>query len=469
MTNQSLRHASCFRLRRGVTDWTGGQDGRGGGRSGEQAGIVGGRTGDQVARRWQGIQRMEAVDEVRNFSTVSRSHAVARHTLYTIAAQEDFRNANLVNGRNGCSYKEFVACKPKEFDEGQVHYLAGSLTVEHCHGGNSAKQSSGVTLWLEAYTNRFHELARLVPHLATLKTKRIERYIYGLAPQIRGMVAETKPPMIQNAILKARVLIDEAVRNGSLQRTGERKGDGGESSKEGNVKGDNKRAGTGKVFATITNPVRREYTGSAPKCINCYFHHHPEMPCCACTNYSRLGYFAKDFRAGPKMVNPLNSKNPIVARAACYECGGTDHYKAACPRAFLIGAEEARQDLNIVMGMFSLNNHYATMLFNSGADYSFVSTTFMPLLDIEPSSLAFSYEIEIASGQLVEINKGIRRTAKIEGLPPSREAEFRIDLIPGAMLVVKSPCRLAPTEMEELSNQLKELQDKGFIQPSSSP
>ncbi|GJT84705.1 putative reverse transcriptase domain-containing protein [Tanacetum coccineum] len=53
-------------------------------------------------------------------------------------------------------------------------------------------------------------------------------------------------------------------------------------------------------------------------------------------------------------------------------------------------------------------------------------------------------------------------------LPPSREVEFRIDLIPGAMHVAKSPYRLAPTELQELSNQLKELQDKGFIRPSSS-
>ncbi|GKC49226.1 hypothetical protein Tco_1071971, partial [Tanacetum coccineum] len=57
----------------------------------------------------------------------------------------------------------------------------------------------------------------------------------------------------------------------------------------------------------------------------------------------------------------------------------------------------------------------------------------------------------------------------LPGLPQPRELEFRIDLIPGAMPVAKSPNRLAPIEMQELSNQLKELQDKGFIQPSSSP
>ena len=76
--------------------------------------------------------------------------------------------------------------------------------------------------------------------------------------------------------------------------------------------------------------------------------------------------------------------------------------------AFMLGAEEARQDPNIVTGTFTLNNHFASTLFDSGADYSFVSTTFLPLLDIEPSDLGFCYEIEIASGQLVSIDKIIR-------------------------------------------------------------
>ncbi|GJW99883.1 putative reverse transcriptase domain-containing protein [Tanacetum coccineum] len=170
-------------------------------------------------------------------------------------------------------------------------------------------------------------------------------------------------------------------------------------------------------------------------------------------------------------------------------------------------------------GTFTLNDHYATTLFDSGADYSFISTTFIHLLGIKTSELGFSYEIEIASGQLVEIDRVIKgcklkieghmfdihlisfrsgssnviigmdwlssHKAKIichkkvvriplqdgqdlrgyfrrlSGLPPIREIEFCIDLIPGAIPVMKSPYRLAPSEMEELSGQLKELQDKG--------
>ncbi|GJT76922.1 putative reverse transcriptase domain-containing protein [Tanacetum coccineum] len=57
----------------------------------------------------------------------------------------------------------------------------------------------------------------------------------------------------------------------------------------------------------------------------------------------------------------------------------------------------------------------------------------------------------------------------LPGLPPTRQVEFQIDLIPGAAPVAQTPYRLAPSEMKELSEQLKELSDKGFIRPSSSP
>ncbi|GKB81014.1 hypothetical protein Tco_0947909 [Tanacetum coccineum] len=57
----------------------------------------------------------------------------------------------------------------------------------------------------------------------------------------------------------------------------------------------------------------------------------------------------------------------------------------------------------------------------------------------------------------------------LPGLPPVRQVEFQIDLIPGAAPVARAPYRLAPSEMQELSNQLQELSDRGFIRPSTSP
>ncbi|GJT27192.1 putative reverse transcriptase domain-containing protein [Tanacetum coccineum] len=280
----------------------------------------------------------------------------------------------------------------------KVKSTAGSFVEEFCPSHEMQKLE--YELWNHAmvgaghvaYTDRFHKLARLVPHLVTPKSKKIERYISG-------------------------ALTDEAVRNGSIKKV-KKKGNVGEPSKDKNGRDDNKRTRTGNAFATTANP---------------------------------------DYRGVLRNVNPINTRNPTVRE--CYECGSTDHVRSACPRlnraqgseenrpnqvatnnkgqgrgnlgnqargrAFMLGAEEAHQDPNIVTGTFTLNNHFATTLFDSGVDYNFVSTTFMPLLGIEPSKLGFKYKIEIASRQLVEIDKVIKGCKlEIEGYV------FDIDLIP---------------------------------------
>ncbi|GKD16204.1 putative reverse transcriptase domain-containing protein [Tanacetum coccineum] len=180
-----------------------------------------------------------------------------------------------------------------------------------------------------AYTNRFHELARLVPHLVTLERKRIERYIYGLALQIRGMVAVTEPPAFQKAMQIAGILTDEALRNGSMKKNHEKRGNRGDPNKDRNEMEDNKRTRTGNAFATTTDPVRRENTCTAPKCTTYNFHHPPETPYRTCFNCNHLRHFAKDCRVVPRNVNPINARN-LTART-CYKCGSIDHFKAACP------------------------------------------------------------------------------------------------------------------------------------------
>ncbi|GKA58956.1 putative reverse transcriptase domain-containing protein [Tanacetum coccineum] len=349
------------------------------------------------------------------------------------------------------------------------------------------------------------------------------------------MVAATEPSTIQKAVKIAGTLTDEALRNGSIKKNPEKRGNEGGPSKDRNGRDDNKRTRTGNAFSITTNPVRRENMGAVPKCTTCNFHHPLETPYRTCFNCNNLGHFAKDSRVVPRNMNPINARKPTAR--ACYECGSTDHVKAACPRlnqaqrpggnhqnqvvsvnggqgrgnnsnrargrAFMLGEEEARQDPNIMTDMFTLNNHYATTLFDFGADYSLVSTTFIPLLGIEPIDLGFIYKIEIASGKLVEIDKVIKG-CKLEiedhvfdiNLIPFRSESFdviigmdwlsnhkaeiichkkvvRIPLPDGKVLRVieerpdeksnTSPYRLTPSKMEELSGQLKELQDKGCV------
>nr|GEZ80585.1 reverse transcriptase domain-containing protein [Tanacetum cinerariifolium] len=179
------------------------------------------------------------------------------------------------------------------------------------------------------YTDRFHELARLVPHLVTPKSRRIERYAYGIAPQIREMVAATEPKTMQKAMQIFGALIDEAVRNELIEMV-ENRGNVGEPSKDKNGRDDNKRNRIGNVFATTVSPIGRENTGTWPKCATCNSYHVPGGPCRTCFNCNRPGHLAKDYRSVHRNVNPVNARNPPVK--ACYECGSTDHVRSAYPR-----------------------------------------------------------------------------------------------------------------------------------------
>nr|GEW15299.1 hypothetical protein [Tanacetum cinerariifolium] len=232
------------------------------------------------------------------------------------------------------------------------------------------------------------------------------------------------------------------------------------------------------------------------------------------------GHKAKDCRSKNVASGATVQPNVIY-----YECGERGHKSRACLK---------KADRRVT-GTFLLNNRYATMLFDSGADKSFVDIKFSNLIDIKPVKLNSSYEVELADEKVVSTNSVLRgctlnlldhlfdndlmpielgtfdlivgmdwlvehdalivcaqvtekELAKkqlqdvpvicnfpevfpddLPGLPPPRQVEFRIKLIPDAIPVARAPYRLAPSELKELSYQLKELSKKGFIRPSSSP
>nr|GFD34382.1 hypothetical protein [Tanacetum cinerariifolium] len=164
--------------------------------------------------------------------------------------------------------------------------------------------------------------ARLVPHLVTLESRKIKRYVYDLASEIRRMVATIEPKTIQKAVQISGALIDEAVRNGLIKKV-EKRGNVGEPSKDKNGRDDNKRTKTVNAFALTANPVGRDNTGVWPKCTACNSYHAPGGPYRTCFNCNLPGHLAKDCRGVPRNVNPVNVRNPSVR--ACYECGNTDH------------------------------------------------------------------------------------------------------------------------------------------------
>ncbi|GJX19132.1 putative reverse transcriptase domain-containing protein [Tanacetum coccineum] len=94
-------------------------------------------------------------------------------------------------------------------------------------------------------------------------------------------------------------------------------------------------------------------------------------------------------------------------------------------KAFNGNAVEALQDPKVMTGTFSLNNQFATILFDSGADFSFISTKFVPLLNVEPCIVNPGYVIKIADGESVEVDR-IIRDCKLE----LGNSLFTIDLLP---------------------------------------
>ncbi|GJS51508.1 putative reverse transcriptase domain-containing protein [Tanacetum coccineum] len=390
--------------------------------------------------------------------------------------EENVRN-EIVNGnRVGCSYKKFLACNPKEYDgkggavvltrwiekmesvhdmsgcsvDQKVKYTAGSFVGKAltCH----EMQKMEFELWNHvmvgaghaAYTDKFHELTRLVPLLVTPKNRMIERSIKKV----------------------------------------EKIGNVGEPSKDRSRMDHNKRTRNVNAFATTVNPVGRENMGQVPKYTTCNSYHAPGGPCCTCFNYNRPGHLARDCKGVPRNVNPVNARNLTVR--ACYECGSTDHVRSVFPRlnraqgpkenrpnqfaannrgqgrrnqgnqargrVFMFRAEEAHQDPDIVTGMDWLSNYRSEIICHEKVVKIPLSDgSMLRVLGERPKEkVRFLMGVRIQEEIFVVRDFPEVFSDDISGLPPIQEIEFRIELIPGAMPVAKSPYRLTPSKLEEL-------------------
>ncbi|GJZ14317.1 putative reverse transcriptase domain-containing protein [Tanacetum coccineum] len=428
---------------------------------------LGGGTGERVSSGGRGTRPREGndepVDELNGQGNDQGMGANGGNLLPAMLAQVSNRgnsgnqNGNVVNENIqenvgnvlvngnwvGFSYKEFLACNTKEYDgKGgavvltrwikkmeSVHDMSGcsfDKKVKYTTGSFVGKalmcyemQKLESELWNHAmvraghavYTDRFHELARLVPHLVTPESRMIERYVYGLAPQIRGMVA-----------------------------------------------------------VTVAKKCRRQT-------------------------------FGRDCRGVLRNVNTVNARNPTVK--ACYECGSTDHVRSACPRlnrargpkencpnqvaankggqghrnqgnqargrAFMLGAEEARQYSNFVTCLEPNDLGQLVEIDKVIKGYKLEIKGHVFDIDLIPFGHG-SFDVII--GERPKEKARLLMSAKASDKKQEEivvEIEFRIELIPEAASVAKSTYHLAPSELEELSGQLKELQEKGFIRPSSLP
>ncbi|KAI3712434.1 hypothetical protein L1987_70990 [Smallanthus sonchifolius] len=302
-------------------------------------------------------------------------------------------------------------------------------------------QDSGENL---AYTTRFHELSLLVPHMVTPLSRCIDNYIGGLPRQIQDTVLGRNPATLEDAIRLSATLTDNHVKAGTLTKKGTKKVSdtitppthNKEAATEPS-RNNRKRKTRNYVVVTpaipinqaapmVQAPAKKPYVGIYPLCATCNYHHPQGIPCRLCTYCEKYGHTVNVCwtKALAGQVNLPNQTNTQVANQgvpaianerACYECGNPNHFRDQCPklvnarqggargRAFNINANEAQANNDVVNGTFLVNSQYASILFDTGADKSFVSLNFEPLIAKTRSLLEKTFTVEVANGDSLTI------------------------------------------------------------------
>ncbi|GJS68300.1 putative reverse transcriptase domain-containing protein [Tanacetum coccineum] len=470
------------------------------------------------------------------------------------------RNGENGNGGNGnpnengrgdryvareCTYQDFMKCQPLNFKgtEGvvglirwfekmetvfhisnyprkyQVKYATCTLLNSALTWWNSHKRTIGTEAaftmsWRELIklmTKRFQELTMMCTKMVPEEDDQVEKFIGGLPDNIQRNVIVVEPTRLQDAVRIANNLMDQKLKGYAVKNA--------ENKRRFEV---NQRDNHGQQ-----PPFKRPNVGG-----------HCRSDC-------------------PKLKDQ-NRRNKAGNKNGVGEARG---------KAYVLGGGNANLDSNVVKGTFLLNNHYAFILFDSGTERSFVSTTFSTMLDITPDTLDVSYVVKLADGGISETNTVLRgctlgllghpfnidlmpvelgsfdaiigmdwlanhhavivcdekivripygdKVLIVQGDGGSRREKSKLSIIsctkthkyvkrgfliflaqltkkeiedkseekrledvptvrdflevPGAAPVARTPYRLTPTELQELSTQLQELSDKRFIRPSSSP
>ncbi|GJY12533.1 putative reverse transcriptase domain-containing protein [Tanacetum coccineum] len=228
------------------------------------------------------------------------------------------------------------------------------------------------------------------------ESKEVEKYVGGLLDMIQGNVMSFPPKMMEKAIEFANDQMDQKVPTiTERQAEQKRKLEFNAGNNQGHQQ-QNKRHNIGRAY-TAGLGEKREYTGSLP------------------------------LSSGPNGNNNNCGNFETTQNAVtCYECGVQGHFKKDCPKlkngnrgnqrgngnapakVYVVGNAGTNPDSNVVIGTFLLNDRYASILFDTSSDRSFISTTFSSLIDITPTTLDHYYDVELADGKIIRINTIIR-------------------------------------------------------------
>ncbi|GKA38072.1 reverse transcriptase domain-containing protein [Tanacetum coccineum] len=329
-----------------------------------------------------------------------------------------------------CTYHDFVMCQPLNFKgtEGvfgltrwfekmervfhisncperyQVKYAPCTLLNSALTWWNVHKRTIGADA---AFAMSWIELMKLMTEMVPEEEDQVEKFIGGLPDNIQGNVIAAEPTRLQDAVCIANNLIDQKLKGYAVKNAKNKR-------RFNNNQKDNH----------VQQPLYKRQNISGQGVARAY----------TAGSNEKKGY------AGPlPYCNKLNQRVPT-----CFECGRQGHHRNECPKlknqtrgnkagkktneargkAYVLGGGEANPNSNVVTGTFLLNNHYASMLFDSSIDMSFMSSTFSALLDVIPSMLDISYGVKLADRRVAETNTVLRGcTLGLLGHP------FNIDLM----------------------------------------
>ncbi|XP_076957745.1 uncharacterized protein LOC143633307 [Bidens hawaiensis] len=272
---------------------------------------------------------------------------------------------------------------------------------------------------IKEYNTKFLEYCRLAPHLVTPEYNKVTRYIYGLPKEIRDHVRSHMPATIESAIELAGYLMDSMIRNREDERKmmTEKKREIDEKRKF--EKGKERSAAFNR---TMCKNSGKRHDGMCLKPT-------PKVdvrkfdPYSTCNFCKRPGHKEEDCR-----------KKLIV----CFDCGEKGHFSAECTkrkpavggasgsgarnevkrgnaRAFMLNTQKAGELPDVITGTFLINNVYARVLFDSGANQSFMDYKFCSLLNESLAKLSKQYEVETANGSLIQISEVLNSYITLAG------------------------------------------------------
>nr|GEY03451.1 putative reverse transcriptase domain-containing protein [Tanacetum cinerariifolium] len=346
-----------------------------------------------------------------------------------------------------------------------------------------------------AYTQRFQELALMCIKFLANETEKVDKYISGLLDNIHGNVMSARPKTPY-----------ETIENNQQQ-----------SHKKQNV-----------ARAYTTGPGEKKvYTGDLPLCTKCNYHHTGQCApkCGKCkrngsgngvaqgrayalggrdasmdsnvitgtfilnNRYAKILFDTGAYRSFVSTtfsalidINPTTLENHYDVELADRKIIGVNTIVRGCTLNFM--NYPFNLDLmpvplgsfDVIIGMDWLTKYHGVII----CDEKIVYFPFGREMLIFQGSDVFLAHITMkeaknkSEGKRLEDVPIVRDFPKVfpkdlSGIPPARQVEFQIDLVPGAAPVARAPYRLASSEMKELEEQLQELSDKGFIRPNSSP